>query len=248
MIEHVVTVESARGCGYRKPGASGVGIYLMGPDARVHCGRLPFPLSVCPCCGAGIKPARSWAWIEPSSLFAPSVEPHCDATLLQRRYPDLGMAPARLCASCPLGGGVPSGRHGLIWIGGKFYATTTDFMREADMMGVSRKIGALPRGFVLGETYVYLAHRKAVPIYDEEDPRMEPGVFTVFRPTRIDLVVDDIENVPERADNLAHQIQKTAADSEAANSAPSLVRIVQVTREKQTDIEDERDDETDEDS
>ncbi len=245
MAERVVTVERARGCGYRKPGKSGVGIYLMGPEARVPCGRLPFPLSVCPCCGAGIKPARSWTWIEPKALFSPAVEPQCNADLLRRRYPDLKVSSAMVCSTCPLGGGVPEGRHGLVWVGGKFYPTPADFMREADMMGVSRKIGAIPRGFVLGETHVYLAHRKAVPVYGD-DPKMEPGVFTAFRPTRIDLVVDDIEDVPEKAENLAHQIEKAAVDGGAANDT-GLVRIVQVTREQQTEIDEDRDDEREDD-
>ena len=35
-------------------------------------------------------------------------------------------------------------------------------MREASKMGVSRRITAVPRDFVVGETWVLLGHRKAI--------------------------------------------------------------------------------------
>jgi hypothetical protein len=136
------------------------------------------------------------------------------------------------------------GRHGLIWIGEKFYDMPEAFMREATMMGVSRKISAVPRGFRLGETVVYLGHRKAAfagwecdahganpepeRCCDQAKARMEPGVFTVFRPRGIDLVVEDADDVPDRATRLAERIED--------EGAAGAVRIVQVTPERQEDF------------
>lgn len=227
MAEVIVQVERERGCGFRKPGASGVGIYLTGPELVLPCGRLPFPLTVCPCCSGGIKPSRSWTWIEPSLLFADA--PAC---AMDKIRPHLACL-----RGCPMSQhAVPSGRHGLLWIGGKFYKTPQDFKREADMMGLSRKLGAVPRGFVLGETCVFLAHREAVPARDEDgDPCLEPGIFTAFWPTGVDLVVADAGDVPETAWRMAERLE-AEADLDPEDGA---VRIVQVIPEEQTEMKEE---------
>jgi hypothetical protein len=52
-------IEHKRGCGYRKPG----GMYLVSLGIGRDCGKLPIPLTVCPCCGAGIKFSRGFTWI-----------------------------------------------------------------------------------------------------------------------------------------------------------------------------------------
>lgn len=227
MAERITSIEQRRGCGFRKPSKSGVGIYLVGPDVSAPCGRLPFPLQSCPCCGGGIKPARSWTWITPKELLHPPEVPfQC-----KRTEGDFAQqADFNACFGCPMGRNTPSGQHGLLWIGEKFYPTPTDFVREARMMGVSRKVGAIPRGFVLGETVVYLAHRKAVPIFDEDDPRMEPGIFSTFKPTAVDLVVNDLDGVPDRAERLAARI-------EADKTSDTTVRIIEVVQAHQTEVQ-----------
>ncbi|MGH9649184.1 MAG: hypothetical protein ACRD3I_01810, partial [Terriglobales bacterium] len=158
--------------------------------------------------------SRSWTWIEPRLMFkaAPPCLPH--------RPGGLKVVGADLfCSTCPAGGGMPEWRHGLIWIGGSFYPTPGDFMLEANRMGVSRKLPAIPKDFKLGETWEYLAHREAVTRY-EDAPRadiqgtavpetvkvLSPGVFTMFKPRRIDLVIADEHNIPERALKLAEQL------------------------------------------
>lgn len=247
MATRVISTERARGCGYRSAGKRGYGIYLMGPDTSLPCGRLPFPLRSCPCCGGGIKPARAWTWIEPSTLFAPNVEPQCDTTKILARYPNNSNAPAQICGKCPMGGALPDGRHGLLWIGEKFYKTPQDFMREADLMGVSRKISAIPRGFVLGQTQLYFAHRKAFPVFANGESRMEPGVFTTFKPIGLDLVVNDIDHVPEAAERLAERIEKAANEAVVNGGTPAAtdcVRLVQVEREQQVELQDEEGPET----
>ena len=224
-MDVTISVEKGRGCGYRKPGKNGVGIYLVGPSPGSPCGRLPFVLDVCPCCSQGIKQSRGWTWIEPRLLFGePPVDdivparPECaerlGSSLMRRNGLDLVQL---TCSTCPVGGGTPTGKHGLIWVGEKFYDSPQSFLGEAAQMGISRKLAALPRGFKLGETWVYLAHRKAVQKINPP----QPGIFSVFKPTGVDLVIDDENEVPERATKLAE-------------SLGDGVRIVKVVRDTAT--------------
>jgi len=204
MITKKVVVESARGCGYRSPGAGGVGIYLRGELAAEPCERLPFPLYQCPCCGGGIKPSRGFTWIDPEGLFHLDQEPECDPT-----FPDHSHGNCPLC-NPHLGAG-EDGRAGLIWIGVKHYPDPLLFMVEARVMGVSRKLSAVPRGFEVGKHWIYLAHKRAIAtIVDTSEGKLdvefEPGVFFVWKPTRVELVVDDLDDIPEKALNIAKTI------------------------------------------
>lgn len=192
MIEVPTLSETKRGCGFREPG----GLYLISDGEGEPCAKLPVRLETCPTCGHGIKPARAWTWIEPDALVNP--EPHGDQH-------------HRLL--CPLSTGIE--RCGLLWIGGSFY-TPASFLDEAERMGISRRIPAVPRDYEVGETWVFLAHREA-----DWDPCPECGdgmpapecescqgagkvpvqaVFHVFRPTRVEYVVkgDETEDELER--------------------------------------------------
>jgi hypothetical protein len=163
--------ESARGCGFRKSG----GTYLRCDGAGWSCGVLPILLRVCPCCGGGVKPARGFTWINLDQL---AIKITCNR--------DGG------CGPCPLAS-AKIHRAGLLWCGEKFYARPEDFISEAKYMGVSRRIATVPKDFVIGETWVAIAHRKAV-LYSS------PGIFYIFKPDRIEYVVrgDETEQELER--------------------------------------------------
>lgn len=203
-----ISYERQRKCGYRSPGADGVGIYLRGFGPGEDCERLPFVLDACPCCGAGIKPSRGFTWIDPAVIFANTITPHCT------HFWDIGIDAGykgdrhhkhHLCWVCnPETAGH---RAGLIWVGEKFYPTPQAFMREAHEMGISRKIGALPNGFEVGKTVIYLAHSKLVAENGPDNhPTWKGGVFMVFRPSLVELVIDDPNRVPDKAIELAKRI------------------------------------------
>lgn len=205
------SVEGARGCGYRKEG----GLYLVAPELSEACSRLPAPLHTCPTCGAGIKPARSWTWVNPAELVP--AERH--GTDRHNAGCPLGWSeqdPARLTDTSYHRAG---NRAGLLWIGEAFYKTAVDFAEEAARMGVSRRIKAVPNDFVLGETYVLMAHRKAIPTgYEDQDGNQyetiadaverglpgdalertyKAGVVTLFKPTAIEYIVKPDEEADE---------------------------------------------------
>ena len=172
-----MAVEARRGCGYRKVG----GLYLMGGTGGMPCCKMPIPLHVCPTCHGGIKQTRGWSWIDPQ----PWIKGTC-----QDRLVGAGLK----LQGCPLAvPGMLGDKVGLLWIGEKFYPTSTSFSREADELGISRRISAIPRGFKVGEHWVFLAHPKAVSGINPETGEEEwtPGVFKVFCPTRIEKIITE---------------------------------------------------------
>jgi len=176
-------IESERGCGYRKKG----GMYLCSDGIAQTCCLLPQELTVCPCCGEGIKPARGWTWVT-GALF--TKQPTCYPYNTER---DGNIIPQ---SDCPLTmvRFFPDTRMGLMWVGEKFYNTSIQFTREAQALGVSKRIAQIPHDLVVGETWVLLAHRKAVVKYVDGEPQWSPGIFQVFKPSRIEYVITGEES------------------------------------------------------
>jgi len=172
--------EGKRGCGYRtKPGS----LYLISGGLALPCGKLPVPLEVCPTCGAGFKPSRGWTWVDACGLARATVaDKECKAPF---------------CEHCPviamLRGDIQ--KAGLLWIGEKFYKRPLDFVKEAGQMGVCRRIPHVPNDFKLGETWVLLAHRKAITehVADNIEAEYKPGIFQVFKPTAVEILCDGTE-------------------------------------------------------
>ena len=173
--------EGKRGCGYRQPG----GLYLISMGRGRPCGLLPIPLISCPTCGHGIKFARGWTWVNVAALAALSPS---------------GCKMDEGCGDCPLADAKIQ-RAGLLWIGEQFYKTPEAWMKEAGEMGISRRIKAVPRGFKVGETWVAVAHIRAIPAeIMQPDAKPTPGIFRLFRPTEVQYVVKGDETEEELAD------------------------------------------------
>jgi len=192
MYEIITLYENKRGCGYRKKG----GMYLMGGKLAQPCGKLPFELKVCPCCGAGVKFSRGFTWVSKELV----INQQC--------------ASKENCLNCvPFDGSVD--RMGLMWVGKKFYPTSYDFIREARGYGISKRIPNVPRDLVLGKTWVLLAHTKSIFRNNE----FFPGVFQAFIPEYMDYVVkgteseDELQSLHERGFRLVDVKKATQAQT-----------------------------------
>jgi len=143
---------------------------------------LPIPLNVCPACSAGVKQTRGWTWIDPR----PWLQGACFGS-----------------RDCPVADPAALGdRVGLLWIGEKFYPTPEHFIHEADRLGISKRIAAVPRGLELGKTWVFLAHPKTVRAEEE----WIPGIFRIFRPTAVEKLVTQTQaEHAEEMEKLARQ-------------------------------------------
>jgi hypothetical protein len=141
-----------------------------------------------------------WTWIDGDAILAAA--------------PECRLQQSVTCATCTLSN-MKLGKCGLLWIGESFYKTPGEWTDEAVKLGISRRISAVPNDFVLGETFVMVAHSKAIPLPDnlcgislnsfgvtcmrqkEHDGECDalwdraPGVFQIFKPTAIEYVVKD---------------------------------------------------------
>ena len=190
-----MAVEPERWCGYRKAG----GLYLVGDAGPATlCDRLPLAIVPCPSCGEAPRFHRSISGIRPRTLWGNHL----------LRSPANQGAPPGPCveaASCeekdPLC--QPPETGWLMWVGKEY--TTASFRGEAERLGISKRIPAVPKGLVLDHDWVYLAKPRLVPETAqmwfpgeaEEGRGFGPGVFEAFQPTRIEKVVTDLTPLHE---------------------------------------------------
>ncbi len=214
-----VSIESRRGCGYREAG----GLYLVGDAFGEACHRLPFALDICPTCGHGIRQSRAWTWIDAVKLFVPScslgreASPHCSACVI--------CDPSKLLPTDEIKEGEEHpnrGKSGLIWVGEKYYRFPETFIAEADRMQISRRIKAVPQGFVIGQTWVFLAHVKA--IFNREGGKVTytPGIFRAYKPTGVEYVVKGDETEGELEKMVKRGITPVHVEKEGITSDMDL--------------------------
>lgn len=205
-----MAIEAKRGCGFRKIN----GLYLVGGGLAVPCDRMPYPLDRCRTCGAGVKFTRGHTWLQPD--FFPT---HEDCR-------EDGPCPVCGYVGANLDGVVPAdfGPHLLLWIGRSHYSPES-YLEESRRLGVSRRIPAIPKGLVLGETWVLLAHLDAVapkdptacdhcdvpkdfhatvagnrPCGEFQPPKPTPGIFSAFIPRAVELILRESDATPERVE------------------------------------------------
>ena len=206
MATIITRMESKRGCGFRKKG----GKYFVSDGIGRPCGKLPIPLTVCPCCNQGIKQSRGFTWISWQLLDGHE----CKLTHTGD------------CFKCPLAFGVShssieGNKLGLMWVGQKFYPRTVDFTREAMAMGISKRFSQLPKDFVLGETWIALGHPEAVVnALDGGEMEILPGIFHMFKPNRIEYVItgketeDELDQLEDRGFTLVEVIPEEEGEEE----------------------------------
>jgi len=187
-----VSIEAKRQCGWRKVGA----MYLVGSGMALPCDLLPLPITPCPTCHFTIPFTRGFLWVHRDYLYYRS-EGHY--------YSEPGCKCGHLCPICyPLEN--IEDQAMLMWVGEKFYSPSS-FIREAQEMGVSKRIAEIPKGLKLGRTWVLLAHRKVPFYYETVDPlrvekQKQPAIFYAFKPTKIEKLIWQSQATPERLEEL----------------------------------------------
>ena len=162
---------------------------MVATDLGEPCERLPIPIMPCTVCGHAIPQTRGWSWVNTKHLLE-------GARSCGKKSSHCGRCPVcdprwfedeNVCT--------PPGKAGLLWIGEQFYPTPEDWSKEGAQLGISRRISAIPRGFVVGKSWVFVAHPKAfwkpaVTTSKQAEPwTASPGVFHVWKPQRVELIV-----------------------------------------------------------
>lgn len=217
------TAEPKRGCGFRKLG----GLYLVSdPGTQLACHVMPYKLLPCECCGQTIQFSRGHTWIKPGFFTADCQATECPAmgrcvftmprhvscpacdgtgnvftTELDAVGASLGLDDFEPTACKPCQGtGNRVGKVGLLWVGREFYPSASGFIDEATTLGVSKRLATVPRGLVLGETWVMLArkHDQPCPSCPPDEPcevcegkGTVSSVFYAFKPTRLEMIVTE---------------------------------------------------------
>lgn len=188
-----MAVEARRGCGYRKAG----GLYITSAGIGEPCERLPIPIAQCPVCQhAPVARTRGPQWVGAQFVFGMALP--CHEGDAQAKTGHHGHCP--LCnENRLLQEGDPKDKFMLLWIGEEHYPTPRDWSLEAAKMGASRRISSIPKGFVIGKSYVLVAHPKAVrrtdkvkaegDLHETENETCHPGIFHGFCPQAVELIV-----------------------------------------------------------
>ncbi|MHC4573376.1 MAG: hypothetical protein ACYS76_04480 [Planctomycetota bacterium] len=107
-------------------------------------------------------------------------------------------------------------KYGLMWVGKKFY-TPQAFVDEAERWGVSKAIKQIPKGVVMGETWILLAHPQGFKDFEapdfqekwagwdgggregpEPEPEAYPAVFYAFIPQKVETLLYESDATPEK--------------------------------------------------
>jgi len=218
-----MAIEAKRGCGYRQAG----GLYLVSGGLGEPCERLPVEIVPCAHCGATIRQTRSFQWEKPEALLV-GTKPCKNVDAVHSNAPGNDhcercpvCSPSRVLATGPTpehGFGPDLDPVGLLWVGEKFYPTAEAWAEEASKLGVSKRIAAIPKGLVVGKTWIFVAHPKRIATrctdrvciearakeikkpFDKQEivdcefccgsgTVSKPGIFHAFVPTRIELLV-----------------------------------------------------------
>ena len=166
--------EQRRHCGDRKIG----GLYFVSdPEDHLSCISLPYSVTTCPCCFEGFKFSRGYKWFIPNKLFQ-NIEELCSGFI---------ESSCIMKHDCPL---KTTSKSGIMWVGEKFYSPES-FIFESEELGVSKRISAVPRDFITGKTWVFLAHKTAG--IDPKTNKKISAIFYVFKPSRIEKIVSETQ-------------------------------------------------------
>lgn len=131
-------IEPKRGCGYRKVG----GLYLCGSGMSIPCDMLPLELKQCELCGYEIPFTRAFIWINKKYIQ------HYSDSHDKKKCSCL-----KITDKCPIctPERIQQDKYGLMWVGSIYY-TPESFIKEAQQMGVSKRIAKIPKELKIGET------------------------------------------------------------------------------------------------
>jgi hypothetical protein len=216
-MPNIITVQDQkRHCGWRSEG----GLYLRSDGLGRDCGKLPLLLDRCPVCNGGIKFGRSLTFIQPRRLFEGAEckqyaeDPgNCMGCILSgRNIPDRGWLIGVGAKSYTMGSFLAEALR--LGVSKRIPQIPRDFKLGEDYVFASYKkaivrwtVATQPMEVELPEDEDEESDQPELLEIDPAPPTQQtpvathyPGVFAVFRPTRIEYVVrgDETDEQLER--------------------------------------------------
>ena len=189
-------MESERGCGYRQ----WHGVYFVSGKFIAQCDRGLIELEPCSCCGERPRFNRGLTGIKPFKLFGD--HENC--------------SDKKNCFVC-----YPPKNAFLDWVGKTNY-TMESFVIEAHQMGISRRYtsDALPVGFQIGRSIIYLAMEKVI-----EKTIAETIAEPNKRARKIKTDAIFMAYIPQRVEKLFHLSEFTETHNLKAHDPKNLDEI-----------------------
>lgn len=167
-------IENIRGCGFRTVGS----VYLCGKGMALPCDWLPKEFEECVVCGNIPHFIRSIQKIDPLAMFGPHAKDICKCKPF-----------------CPLCNPETKPRdipNYLMWVG-KDYSPES-FIKEANKMGVSKKINSLPKDLIVGKSWIYLAKQDLIEdkevAYHPKKTKKKDAIFFAFIPQKVEYLME----------------------------------------------------------
>lgn len=176
----------------------------------MSCDGLPLELESCNCCGFTPQFSRNLQRIHPSYIIQATKKNHRATDLKDfiRKcscppmcpicYPELLGEPGSFIGqSGTKHETIFSQAYGLMFVGKRDY-TPRSFIREAERLGVCKRIPDVPKWLKLGETWVLLAHSEVPKVnlkhlksneMHMREPEKMKAIFYAFKPQRIEMPI-----------------------------------------------------------
>lgn len=180
--------EPARGCGLRVIH----GLYLFGWGQSVICDRLKLLLEECKVCGQKIEFSRGISKLDAYKLFGEHENCKCEAG-----------------PTCPICHPEEDGSYFLMWVGSEY--TEESFIEEAKKMGFSKRIPWIPKDFILGKSWLFLAKKnntevKLGKIVNKRGRKpMASAIFYAVQPEAIHYLIKEEEATEKYVQELEEQ-------------------------------------------
>jgi hypothetical protein len=209
MLSVTECIESPRLNGYRKQGH----LYLIGNLPNFNCCKLPIELPAGSIPKVGLLP------------------------MPQEFENTMCSGPITSCVDQRMS--KPGNISGMFWVNEVHYPSAAFFVHEARTNAIQIKIKHLHCGIKPGESWVLLAHRKAIVDYSDgmqgfvdeageahTTVKYKPGIFSLFRVDRIEYVLGD------------HEVEKAGGVQlrELGSLIEAGVKLVRVIREEKLSI------------
>lgn len=96
----------------------------------------------------------------------------------------------------------------LMWVGANNYPTCDDFVKEAQDLGITKRVSKVPKGLIPGKSRVFLVH--------DEGVKGDAVIFGYFTVESIEMLLEDIRDIPLELKGKVIPVSMTDVEKESS--------------------------------